>query len=716
MNQSVQWRWVWLLIALMVVLPGGARAQSTAWPAAAGDVQAQTLLPLNPELTSPTQSHFAEVLSFANMQGEVKGAMTHQLIPGAKVAVLDLGLETVTSDSGLFSFTPIALAGTMIPITVTVTAPGYGVWQYSNLYLIANDTLILDVNLEITPISYTFTKPRAELGGCQLNTPLPQLTPQMIAALQGVSLPETIRVGRQSSGWPNCQGGTFTQVDVVSFKYYVKHVLPKEWIASWPAESLRAGAMAVKMYAWYFISIGGKWKNHNPPADVMDSTCDQVYDPTVSYASTDAAVDATWDYVMLRNNSLFPIHYCATCTACSFCSCGQDCMGQWESKYRADEGKSWQQILQMYYAGIEIQAIDQIAPTTAHALSGAAGENGWYVSAVQVTLAASDNSGGSGVKLTQYRMDGGTTQTYGGPFTVSGDGSHTVYYQSQDNAGNWEAEKAVTFNIDTLAPAAPTTAAAGCTAVHNTWQHTCADPIFTCSGASDATSGLAGYQLYWGSDPNGTSDYWTGSPTFDPGAPGEGTYYFRARAKDNAGNWSGWVTLFTFRYDATAPTGALTVNQNASVTYATLVRLSPTGSDALSGLAEVRFRDAGGAWSAWVPFGTTLWQLPGPTGQTFSVEMQVRDRAGNESAVYADNIALNIYPARPASAGYRLARSTWGAAAVERSSAGYRLLSTLGQPSMIGSLTSASYRLTSGYWAGYRPLRQVYLPLVLRNR
>ncbi len=366
------------------------------------------------------------------------------------------------------------------------------------------------------------------------------------------------------------------------------------------------------------------------------------------------------------------------------------------------------------------QSDDTTAPTIAVTQQPATGQ--WYNTDQTIVFTISDaGSGVRGYKVAWDQNPPGGSEIAGASGSVNlsgaGQGQHTLYIQAWDNVGNASTVTAIGwFGYDTVAPAAPTQAAAGCAAQSNVWQNSCADPSFTFSGASDATSGIAGYQLYWGSDPNGTSDYWTGSAAFDPGAPGEGTYYFRARAKDNAGHWSGWVTLFTFRYDATAPTGAVTINQNASVTYATLVRLFPSGSDALSGPDRVRFRDAGGAWSAWVPLGTTLWQLPGPTGQTFSVEMQVRDRAGNESAVYADNIALNIYPARPASAGYRLTRSTWGAAAVERASAGYRLLSTLGQPSLIGSLTSSSYRLTSGYWAGYRPVQRVYLPLVLRNR
>lgn len=360
---------------------------------------------------------------------------------------------------------------------------------------------------------------------------------------------------------------------------------------------------------------------------------------------------------------------------------------------------------------------DSTPPTSSVSLSGTPGENGWYVSAVQVTLSASDNSGGSGVKTLQCNIDNGGWQTYIDPFTLSGAGAHTVEYKAQDNAGNWETPQSVTFNIDAAAPNNPTSVAPGCAATHNVWQNACADPAFTWSGASDGASGVAGYQRYWGTDPNGVSDAWTTSTTFDPGAVGAGAMYLRVRTKDNAGNWSGWTTLFAFRYDATAPTGSLALNNGDTVTYATLVRLTTTSTDAHSSVGDVRFRDVNGAWSDWQLYSPNLyWQLPGLTGQTLGVEVQYRDRAGNTSSVYRDTIALNLYPARPASTNYRLARSTFGASGATRTSPNYQVWSTLGQPAPIGVMQSIGYRMVSGYWARLEAAQYaIYLPLVIRQ-
>src|SRR5688500_19819906 len=52
--------------------------------------------------------------------------------------------------------------------------------------------------------------------------------------------PATVRVFRTATG----------AVDVVDFATYTRNVLSREWISSWTTESLRAGALAVKHYAW----------------------------------------------------------------------------------------------------------------------------------------------------------------------------------------------------------------------------------------------------------------------------------------------------------------------------------------------------------------------------------------------------------------------------------------------------------------------------------
>jgi predicted acyl esterase len=79
---------------------------------------------------------------------------------------------------------------------------------------------------------------------------------------------------------------------------------------------------------------------------------------------------------------------------------------------------------------------------------------GHYVDPI-VTLSANDfeSTGGSGVASIEYLLDSGAWTTYSGPFQVTGDGPHSLQWHATDNAGNVEAVKSKTFNVDATGPA-----------------------------------------------------------------------------------------------------------------------------------------------------------------------------------------------------------------------------------------------------------------------
>jgi hypothetical protein len=199
---------------------------------------------------------------------------------------------------------------------------------------------------------------------------------------------------------------------------------------------------------------------------------------------------------------------------------------------------------------------------------------------------------------------------------------------------------------------------------------------------------------------------------------GEGEHVIRYQATDRVGNQEREKQLIV-GIDDTSPRGSLALNEGAATTDAVITPILIEGYDATSGVASMRLRNAGDDWQAWKPYTPRLlWQLPSVTDRTYTVEIQFKDWAGHTSSVYQDTITLDIYPERPASARYRLARSTWGVAPKDGQSTNYRLWGTAGQPSLIGDLRSTHYRLLSGYWSGQGragATRRVYLPTVVRR-
>src|SRR5207245_5524668 len=127
-------------------------------------------------------------------------------------------------------------------------------------------------------------------------------------------------------------------------------------------------------------------------------------------------------------------------------------------------------------------SIDTVPPTTTATLSGTAGANGWFVSAVTVTVSATDAT--SGATNISYQIDGGIWLVYTGPFVV-GQGVHTVDYFSVDLAGLTEATHSQVIDVDTTAPA--TTATLAGTTGANGWYTS--DVIVSLS-ASDTESGV----------------------------------------------------------------------------------------------------------------------------------------------------------------------------------------------------------------------------------
>ncbi|MBI4036507.1 hypothetical protein HY386_01340 [Candidatus Daviesbacteria bacterium] len=103
---------------------------------------------------------------------------------------------------------------------------------------------------------------------------------------------------------------------------------------------------------------------------------------------------------------------------------------------------------------LQLRPVDNIPPSTTTQLQGTTGNNGWFLSDVNLSLLAVDNEGGAGLKEIKYSFDNSTWQKYTAPFVINNEGITTVYYRSSDLVGNLEQTKQTEIKIDKTAPEA----------------------------------------------------------------------------------------------------------------------------------------------------------------------------------------------------------------------------------------------------------------------
>jgi hypothetical protein len=146
-----------------------------------------------------------------------------------------------------------------------------------------------------------------------------------------------------------------TKIQTIPFETYVENVLPNEWISSWDGDALKAGAVAVKSYAWYWVThFGGYVGSQSNCFDVTDDTNFQVYRANSANTRTTAAVVASWPVtarVAGRVQQTFYRAYLHSSTeACGAYATGAT-MSQWGTQNcnEASSGNKYNVILGKYY-------------------------------------------------------------------------------------------------------------------------------------------------------------------------------------------------------------------------------------------------------------------------------------------------------------------------------------------------------------------------------
>jgi peptidoglycan hydrolase-like amidase len=270
-----------------------------------------------------------------SVAGYVRDAATDTPIEGASVVV---GAVTIaTGGDGLIPSTKIPLTNAIEEVDVAASAAGYAPWRFEGLTLRTGEPVELQVKLR-----------RVGTVG-----PGEQLAPESAPASADSSmLPEYIDIGRTYSKTcvvPSVHSSI--PVERMRFQDYLRNVLPNEWVVTWPAAALDAGAVAAKQYAWYTAFVLRKWRRQGYAFDLLDNPCDQHYKDNSAHQATDAAFQRTWSLALTRNEAIFPLYYR---TRDAQCGAIADCMGQWGSYERAMAGENGTQILLHYYAPADI--------------------------------------------------------------------------------------------------------------------------------------------------------------------------------------------------------------------------------------------------------------------------------------------------------------------------------------------------------------------------
>jgi hypothetical protein len=150
---------------------------------------------------------------------------------------------------------------------------------------------------------------RGAIGGAALDVPDPEAAASDgPSASSGLVLPPpaSVRVGFADAGCSTpCCTAACTAVCVLPLESYVARGLNDEWISSWDADSLAAGAIAYRSYAAWRVDHPIR-----PSFDLCSSACCQVNDPDTA-TRTDTAVAATAGLLLERQGAAFAAEYSA---------------------------------------------------------------------------------------------------------------------------------------------------------------------------------------------------------------------------------------------------------------------------------------------------------------------------------------------------------------------------------------------------------------------
>lgn len=309
----------------------------------------------------------------------------------------------------------------------------------------------------------------------------------------------------------------------------------------------------------------------------------------------------------------------------------------------------------------------------------------YATSGTTFTLSAADNL--SGVAATEYRIDGGAWTT-SAPFTVIGEGTHTIDYYSKDYVSNSETFKTLTLFVDNTPPVT--------TVMTGDQKYSATDgSLFVASGTTftlSAIDNLSGVAVIEYRIDNGQ---WTAyAVPFT--ATNEGMHTIDYRSQDNVTNTETYRTL-TVIVDNAAPVTTITTgdpkyiaaDEKLYVTSASTFTL--IAIDNLSGIAKTEYRIDNGQWIAYA----AAFSVPSEGAHT--IDYRSYDNVGNLEMFKTLTILVdNTPPVTAISTGDHKYTSVDGKLYVTSGST-----FSLSATDNLSGVARTEYRIDGGQWTTY---------------
>ena len=323
--------------------------------------------------------------------------------------------------------------------------------------------------------------------------------------------------------------------------------------------------------------------------------------------------------------------------------------------------------------------IDKAPPSSEVSLDGWMGENGWFISSLNVTLTSSDPTSGVGKILA--KVDDGAWSEYTDPLFIVQEGHHMIHYYALDLAGNREPIKSKVIDVERSAPQS-NLSMAGLTGDAGWFISAVTIEISSWDNMSGVNHTY--YRL------NG-EDWFVWQSAF---SLADGQHIVDYYAVDEAGNTEAIRTV-QVHVDTTPPVTIpqLHGTEGSAGWFVSLVTASLNAQDIQSGLSAIAFQVDSGPW--------TDYSLPIAFEQQgmHRLNFTAADLAGNQETPQSITLYIDLHsPSTAVQVSGDIGLEGWYTSPVNV---------TLDPSDNMSGTASTSWRLDAGDWSPYTGVLEI---------